>query len=273
MTAMIGTQMYPWTQYRQRAGTTLEETLSEAFRQADAAGLQAWEHCVVHGDEIASLRQLADDVGLALPSVYAGSVLHDASRVPAELDRLDGLAEALAQHGIPRLTTNPDPIAWGRDDDKDDAQLRTQADALIELVRRCDRHGITLAYHAHAAEFRAGAREFHHMMLAVPEMRLCLDPHWIYRGCGNSNLAVLDVLRLYADRVASLHLRQSRDHVWTQTLGDGDIRHAPIFDELDAQGFDGPVYLELATEDDTDVTLDVVETHRASAAWVREQWR
>ena len=49
-------------------------------------------------------------------------------------------------------------------------------------------------------------------------MKLCLDTHWIYRGAGNSNVALFDILKLYGDRVVSLHLRQSVGGVWSETL-------------------------------------------------------
>jgi len=44
------------------------------------------------------------------------------------------------------------------------------------------------------AELRQGGREFHHMLTATnpDDVKLCLDAHWIYRGCGDSQVAVFD---------------------------------------------------------------------------------
>ncbi|MEM1026725.1 MAG: TIM barrel protein [Planctomycetota bacterium] len=272
MTRVVGTQMYPWTQYRQREGRSLNDTLAEAFDQAREAGLTAWEHTASKAEDIAPFKQLADQHGLAMPSVYTGSELHETKDVDAELDRLEALAKACVDADIKLLVTNPNPISWAGQENKSDAQLRTQARALAELVERCESHGATLAYHVHSPEFRAGAREFHHMMLAVPEMKLCLDTHWLFQGCEYSNVALMDLMRRYADRTVSLHLRQSQNHVWVQTMTEGDLDYAPVFKQLSELNFEGPIFLELALDEATDVTLDVVEAHRISARWVHEQF-
>jgi hypothetical protein len=48
---------------------------------------------------------------------------------------------------------------------------------------------------------------------------MCFDAHWLYRGASNSEVAVFDIARLYADRIIELHVRQSKDDVWTEVLG------------------------------------------------------
>lgn len=80
--------------------------------------------------------------------------------------------------------------------------------------------GLHLAYHNHDAELRHGAREFHHMLTATdPEnVKLCLDAHWVFRGCGDSEIAVFDALEHYHERIVELHLRQS------VSVGDSDHR-------------------------------------------------
>ncbi|MEM7806523.1 MAG: TIM barrel protein [Planctomycetota bacterium] len=269
MTRLVGTQMYPWTQYREREGRKLDDTLGEAFEEARSAGLDAWEHAAMNADEVETFARLALKHGLAMRSLYTGSHLHDSDRVVAELDRLAELAVACSANGITILTTNPDPVDWNTEQNKDDAQLRRQAYSLNQAVERCAASSVTLAYHVHAPEFRAGAREFHHMLLAVPDLAFCLDTHWLYTGCGFSNVALQDLVDLYADRVVSLHLRQSHGHVWSQTLGEGDLNHQPVFDRLRAVGFEGPVFFEAALQDATPMEHSVVEAHRRSADWLR----
>ena len=63
-------------------------------------------------------------------------------------------------------------------------------------------------------------------------------------------------------------LRQSHGGVWAETLGDGDIDHAPIVERLKELEFDGPIVIEQATEDGTPDTLGPVEAHRRSFNWV-----
>ncbi len=98
--------------------------------------------------------------------------------------------------------------------------------------------GLTLAYHNHDMELREAAREFHHMMLGTDpaNVTLCLDSHWVYRGSGNSQIALFDIVKLYGSRVSELHLRQSKDGVWTEALGDGDIDYRAFASALRRRG-------------------------------------
>jgi inosose dehydratase len=136
--------------------------------------------------------------------------------------RVAGEAAALLDTQV--AVVNPTPIRWGQPLDKSDGELATQARALQTLAERLAVHGVRLAYHTHDAEMRHAAREFHHMLLATDPavVGLCLDAHWIYRGAGNSQVALFDIVQLYGSRVVSLHLRQSRNGVWTETLDEAD---------------------------------------------------
>lgn len=89
-----------------------------------------------------------------MPSLYTGSVLHHSGRVAEEVARVVRVAAACAAHGIGVLVTNPKPIDWSEPVDKDDDQLRLQADALAEIHAGCRGQGVELAYHVHAPEMR-----------------------------------------------------------------------------------------------------------------------
>jgi inosose dehydratase len=118
-------------------------------------------------------------------------------------------AERAKAAGAQIVVTNPNPIRWGGSEDKSDAQLRTQAAALDRLGQQLAQRGMTLAYHNHDAELRNAAREFHHMLVGTGPrfVTLCLDAHWIYRGAGNSSVALFDVVKRYGPRVRELHLQ------------------------------------------------------------------
>jgi len=53
-----------------------------------------------------------------------------------------------------------------------------------------------------------------------------------------------DVIHLYGDRIAVVHLRQSKDGVWTEHLMPGDVDYTPLARKLQAIHFDGPLYIE-----------------------------
>ena len=155
--------------------------------------------------------------------------------------------------------------------DKSDDQLKVQAAALNRLGRELMDLGLTLAYHNHDPELRAGAREFHHMMNGTDPtwVRFCLDSHWIYRGCENSQVALFDIVTLYASRICELHLRQSRSGIWSEVFGEGDIDYARLAQMLHALKIEPHCVLEQAVEKGTPKTLSVKEAFTKSTAYAR----
>jgi inosose dehydratase len=200
---------------------------------------------------------------LQLVSMYAGGILHTADW-PAIVDGIVQKALWMKPHGTRIVVVNPDPIEWGKPLAKDDGQLRLQLRAIKKLGADLSREGMALAYHTHDPEMLHGAREFHHMLMNTDpaEVGLCLDTHWVWRGCGNSQVALDDLIGLYGQRIRSLHLRQSHDGVWDEVFGEGDISHVRLVACLKSIGFEGPLLLEQAYEEGTPTALEPIETHR-----------
>jgi inosose dehydratase len=112
-------------------------------------------------------------------------------------------------------------------------------------------------------------------MLAATDpdaVRLCLDLHWVYRGAENSQVALEDIIRLYAPRISELHIRQSKGGVWDETVGAGDIDMALIGAMLAERGVRPLLVLEHAYEDGTPQTMGEVEAHAASVAEIRRHF-
>jgi inosose dehydratase len=238
-----------------------------------ACAIALWEGFLpqtpTHAD---ALREAAARTGLVCRSSYVNARLHvpEWREVVAEVVRR---AEWLTPLGLRVLVMNPEPIAWGGAADKSDAELRTQAEAMQNLGERLTEIGVRLAYHTHAPEMRQAAREFHHTLRATDpaQVGLCLDAHWIYRGAGDSHVALEDIVGMYADRIVSLHLRQSRGGVWSETFTpDGDIDYTWLAERLHDAGFSGPVVLEQARESGTPSTLPFDEALKQSAASAAE---
>ena len=260
---IIGCCSYPWLQIYSRQNQTWSEHLAEILPVVRAAGLQTWEQTVESEAEAAALGALAAANDLQLASIYAGGILH-AADWPATVDGIVQKALWMKPHGTRIVVVNPDPIAWGQPLAKDDGQLQTQLHALKKLGAELSREGLALAYHTHDPEMLHGAREFHHMMLNTDpaEVGWCLDTHWVWRGCGNSQLALDDLIALYGRRIRSLHLRQSHHGVWDEAFGDGDISHDHLVACLKSIGFEGPLLLEQAYEEGTPTALDSLQTHQ-----------
>ena len=94
-------------------------------------------------------------------------------------------------------------------------------------------------------------------------VKFCLDAHWVFRGCGDSEVAVFDALAHYHQRIVELHLRQSVDGVWTEAFSmEGDIDYARLFSYLTDKGITPHLVLEQAVEAKSPKRLSAVEAHQ-----------
>lgn len=262
MSEIIATQVYPWAQYYEAKQQNWEDHLAEILDQVKEAGLNAWEQSIESKEQADRLAVLLKERELQLVSIYADGCLH-------EEDYRNTVESIVAQGrwakplGVKYLICNPDPISTDPAIDKNDQQLATQASALQLLGDQLAIEGIQLSLHTHLPEFRQAAREVHHMLLNVsPDaLGLCLDTHWIYRGSGNSNLALFDIIKLYGTRINTTHLRQSQNGIWAETFEDGDIDHSRVFAMLKELSYTGPYTFELAHEEGTPQTMSPMKAH------------
>ena len=268
----IACQQYPWFTFFDREGKDWGNDLGYSMQQVVAAGFEGFEPSFGSAEEISTLTPHLQQKQVQTYSLYVNSLLHDPAQWEASASEALKIALAAKPLGVKIVVTNPSPIRWGGDENKTDEQLRLQARALNELGAKLRQNGLMLAYHNHDAEMRNSAREFHHMMLGTePEnVRLCLDAHWIYRGSGNSQVALFDLVKLYLDRIEELHLRQSQNGVWTEAFGPGDIDYERLATMLRSKRKRPHLVLEQAVENGTPETMDAVEAHRQSLAYAEK---
>ncbi|WP_460911911.1 sugar phosphate isomerase/epimerase family protein [Spirosoma areae] len=235
-------------------------------------GLTAYEPSFNTADEVKKLAPYLIRYKLAMLSLYVNSSLHLADDAQKSIDSVLAIADAAKPLGARTIVTNPNPIKWGTEDDKTDADLTEQAKNLDRLGAELRKRGITLAYHTHAPEHRQAAREFHHMLLATDpkNVSLCLDAHWVYRGSGNSQVALFDVVKLYGKRVMEVHIRQSKNGIWQETFSDGDIDYRRLAADLKAQGVKPLLVLEQCLEKGSPNTMGPVEAHKQDLAYARD---
>lgn len=267
----LSTNSYSWQVFYQREGKNFGASLDEGLGEVRASGINGYEPGAGGPADVKALVPLLRKHGLEMRSLYVNSTLHTEEDAERSLGQVLAIAREAKEAGTRILVTNPNPIQWGGAQNKDDAQLRIQARALERLGRALRDQGQVLAYHNHDIELRQSAREFHHMMAGTdPELvSLCLDAHWVYRGSGNSQVALFDIVKLYGRRVSELHLRQSTDGVWSETLGPGDLDYPALAAALRAGGARPHLVLEVAVEKGTPKTLSPVEAHRRSAEYAR----
>ncbi|MFH1719229.1 MAG: TIM barrel protein [Planctomycetota bacterium] len=268
----LACNQYPWTVFYRRDGRDFNKELDTGLGELASSRLDGYEPGAGSPEEIDRLGPLLKKHGLEMRSLYINSVMHESDKAAESIESVLAVAGKAKALGTKIIVTNPSPIQWGGQENKDDAQLKLQAASLEKLGRELKAMGLTLAYHNHDIELRNAAREFHHMMVGTdPEyVTLCLDAHWVYRGAGNSQVALFDVMKLYGPRITELHLRQSKDGIWTEAMCDGDIDYAAVANYLLEINIRPLMVLEQAVENDTPKTMTTVEAFRESSRYTRD---
>ncbi|RJP25502.1 MAG: sugar phosphate isomerase/epimerase [Candidatus Omnitrophota bacterium] len=268
----LSTNQYSWTVFYRREDRDFSKSLDAGFADVAASGLNGFEASINSPQQIAAFAPLLHKHHLEMRSIYVNSTMHEKEEADKSIANILAVAEKTKSIGVKIIVTNPNPIRWGGAENKNDSQLKLQAASMNLLGEKLAEIGIQLAYHNHDIELREAAREFHHMMVGTnPDyVTLCLDAHWIYRGAGNSSVALFDILKLYGSRVSELHLRQSTDGVWAETFGDGDIDYPALAAHLLSIGVKPHLVLEIAVEKGTPKTLNPVEAHRRSNEYARQ---
>jgi inosose dehydratase len=266
----VACNQFCWTNMYGRQGKNFNADLDAGFAEVKRSGMDGLEAML--GDAAAAERIVAllKKHGLEMRSFYTGATLHDSAATDASIERVVATAaKAKELIDLRVVVVNPTPL---RGQQKTDSQLATQAEAMTRLGGRLAELGTTLAYHFHSPAWQNEGREFHHVMTKTDPkcVKLCLDTHWVYRGSGNNAAQVYEVVERYGKQVAELHIRQSKDGVWTECLTDGDIDYAKVADGLKAQGVKPLLVLEQAVEGGTPNTMDAVESHRRSRTYVEE---
>jgi inosose dehydratase len=266
----VACNQFCWINMYRRQNKDFNADLDAGFAEVKRSGMDGLEAMLGSPSAAEQFLPLLKKHGLAMRSFYTGATLHDPAETKASIERVVATA-ATAKEGIDLriVVVNPTPLQGKA---KSDSQLHTQAEAMTRLGGRLAELGTTLAYHFHAPAWQNDGREFHHVMTQTdPKLvKLCLDTHWVYRGSGNNAERVYEVVERYGTRVAELHLRQSKDGIWTEYLSEGDIDYVRVANGLKAQGVKPLLVLEQAVEKGTPDTMDAVQSHRRSRTYVEK---
>ncbi len=269
----ISCNTYNWYSFYSRDGKEWGKDIDSDIKHFSQSGILAIEPNI----ESVSMGTVFIDAlkkyNILMPSIYVNTVLHKPNEVQASVQKVLDIAELVKPYGTKIIVTNPSPIAWGSTKNKSDAELTAQAIALNELGAKLRARGITLAYHTHDMEMKAGAREFHHMLqnTAPRNVSFCYDVHWIYRGSENSSVAVFDVLKMYGHRIAELHIRQSDQGIWKETFSaKGDIDYSRFAAYLKKMGIKPHLVIEQCVEATSPNTMGVMEAHKVDLINVKK---
>jgi sugar phosphate isomerase/epimerase len=264
--ALVGTQLYGWTQYYQRAERDFAAHLDEVLNACRDCGYDYVEG-FLNADNPAANADFAERLlkhQLRPVSLYTGGRFHDPAVARQTVDRLLAAATASREAGFSILNCDPDPV--GRE--KTDDELRHQVAALVELGQGLKSLGLRLGIHHHMPSMQNRAREFHYNFQQSPAgvVDFCYDVDWVYRG----GVTPADALDHYGDRVVSWHLRQSRQQIWWEDLAPGDIDYRAIARVARERRLAPRYTVELAIEPGTQITRSARDNHARSRAFVRE---
>jgi inosose dehydratase len=268
----ISCNTYNWTTFYGRQNKKWGEDLDKCMADLAQTGITAYEPGLESEEDVRRLAPFLKKYNLTMPSIYVNSALHKADEAEKSITSVLAIADEAVKLGTKIVVTNPSPIKWGGTELKNDEELSVQAKSMERLGVELKKKGLTLAYHTHDVELRAGAREFHHILQNTsPEnVSFCFDIHWVYRGSADSQVAVFDVLKMYGSRIVELHIRQSVNGIWSETFGAGDIDYQRFVNELKAMKLRPHLVIEQCVEAKTPNTMDGKQAHIKDLAMIKE---
>jgi len=251
--------------YRQVLGREqLIQKMDMVLGQVAAAGYVGVQHfidCLTTDNQVDQFVVLLDKHKLKPAGVFITGALHDStSTLKYERSLISVVSAIQPCLNLQSVTLSPDPLPQGAA--KSDIQLETQAQALIRISEKLSDQGIRLIYRFSGQEMADDAREFKRMMRLVlsRHMGVCYDADCVARAGLNST----DLLDQFAPRVQETHLRNSRNGVWDQVLGDGDVDFSEVIEMLEDYEFRGWHIVALARENKTPKDLTLPEALRKS---------
>lgn len=264
-TSRYSVEGYIFQQYAERQHKELADVLDEIFPMARNAGFRNIE--LNQGFLTPELRshvlELVHANGLRMPSVYVGGPMHQRNLAERTISQALEIAELCKASGCRAVINNPDPKP--HDVPKTDAELAVQVKMLDLMGRDLAKRGFQFWTHAHAPQMADHAREWRYNLHHTDPkyVWICLDIDWVYQGGQDP----MELLREAGRRVASLHLRNSRNKLWLESFTTGDIDYSQIASYIRKINLKPLLVVELAYRNQTVVTRPLEEDLRLSRTY------
>ncbi|HEY3841059.1 MAG TPA: TIM barrel protein [Bryobacteraceae bacterium] len=259
---------YVWQQWAGTNNKKLGDAVDEIFPATARSGFRhmelpsAYFSPDVREHSIEAIRKSGIDV----PVLYHGGTLHERAAAEKTIAEALEFADAVKSLGVKAVNTNANPKA-GRAP-KSDGELAAQAAALNLFGEKLKDRGLRFFLHSHDPEMAQNAREWRYMLTHTdPKLvSLCADVHWLFRG-GQDPYALLEEA---GNRVASLHLRNSTNKIWSESFGDGDIDYRRVAAILRHSGVRPYLVVELAYEKETRPVRSLEDDLRESRTYTEK---
>ena len=259
---------YIFQQYAERQKKPLKDVLNEVFGMAHAAGfhnIEINQAFFPSGSSESTLNLLMANQ-LKMPSVYVGGAMHTRDDATATTAQALEIALLCKPFGCVAVVNNPTPKPAGAQ--KTEQELTLQASALNDLGQVLKSNGFELRVHHHTPELVDNAREWRHILQHTDPkyVALCLDLDWVHQG----GFKPLDLLKEAGARVHEIHVRNSKDKLWLESLQDGDIDYREIVAFMKQEKLKPLVVVELAYRENTVVTRPLAEDLRLSRIYAEQ---
>lgn len=259
---------YIWQQYASRQKKALADVLDEIFAMARNAGFRSVELSDAFFSPALRDRvlKLARSSGLSMPSVYVGGAMHEAALANETIARALEIGELCKGLGCGAVVNNPNPLPQGAQ--KSDAELTIQAESLNRMGRALSAKGLQFRVHHHNPEMAANAREWRHILKNTDAnyVSLCPDLDWMYQG----GMDPLVLLREAGARVTEVHVRNSKDKLWLESFGEGDLDYVEIAATVKKLRLPPLIVVELAYRNETAVTRPLEVDLRLSRTYAEK---
>jgi len=176
------------------------------------------------------------------------------------------IARLFKKVGCGAIVGDPNPKQGGAE--KTDAELATQAAMLNKLGKALADEGFHFWVHNHDAEMKSSAREWWSNLKQTDPayVSMCIDVDWVHQGDQDP----LTLLRAAGKRVACLHLRNSTNKLWLESLTDGDIDYHAVAAYLKSTHLQPLLMVELAYRPTTVITRPLEEDLRLSRVYAEQ---
>jgi len=221
---------------------SMERALKDIWA-AGYTGVEMFDGNVAdYADRPGRLRQLLEDSGVELVSVYTGANFIYPDVLDDELYRVNRAAELAAQAGAGRLVVGGGARRASGATDSDYDRLAEALDRVTDIAAS---HGLDATYHPHLTTIVETPDQIERLL---PRTRIGFCPDTAHLAAGGGDPAAL--IRGYPDRLRHVHLKDlRRSDTAFLPLGQGELDLEDVLRAVLEAGYDSWLVVELDSYD------------------------
>jgi len=256
---------HPWVYASRREDRDVLPIIDEVISDIAYAGFDGIElmhTALVHDEAVDTVRASSETHSLPIIGSSFGGAMWDASQHQQTLEHARFVVERLAALGGETLGVSTGSTPDPKTSDEFDAQARL----LKQVAALSAEHGIKMNLHNHTYEVEDDEYELTETLRRFPGARLGPDLDWLTRA----GIDPIEFIERHGKRIAFLHLRDSKEGRWVESVGEGEVDYRPIRRALAEIGFAGHAVVELAWEADFEPTRPLRESLKMSREHIRQ---